>query len=81
MIAADSSAARSIIKMKGDEDKIRQIGSTLIFTYNGEPGRLFIPLPFLHCVLLLTHKVTRGYHSIRRIRGSQSQARYHTVCL
>lgn len=38
LIAADTSAARSILRMKGDDDKIRKISDTLLFTYSGEAG-------------------------------------------
>lgn len=38
IIAADQNAARSIIKMKGDEDKIKALGSHLLMAYSGEPG-------------------------------------------
>jgi hypothetical protein len=31
-------SARSIVKMKGDEDKQRVIGNNLAFAYSGEPG-------------------------------------------
>ena len=38
LIAADTTAARSIVKMKADEDKMRVIGDNLVFAYSGEPG-------------------------------------------
>lgn len=38
LVAADQNAARSIIKMKGDEDKIKVLGSHLCMAYSGEPG-------------------------------------------
>ena len=38
LIAADTMAARSIVKMKGDEDKMRVIGDNLVFAYSGESG-------------------------------------------
>jgi len=38
IIAADQNASRSIIKMKGDEDKVKILGSHLAMAYSGEPG-------------------------------------------
>ncbi|KAG8806965.1 Proteasome subunit beta type-4, partial [Serendipita sp. 399] len=38
IVAADQNASRSIIKMKGDEDKIKVLGSHLLMAYSGEPG-------------------------------------------
>lgn len=38
LVAADQNAGRSIIKMKGDEDKIKALGSHLLMAYSGEPG-------------------------------------------
>lgn len=38
ILAADQNAARSIIKMKADEDKIKALGSHLLMAYSGEPG-------------------------------------------
>lgn len=40
IVAADQNASRSIIKMKGDEDKIKILGSHLLMAYSGEPGQL-----------------------------------------
>ncbi|KAJ2912046.1 hypothetical protein MD484_g8371, partial [Candolleomyces efflorescens] len=38
IIAADTTAARSIVKMKIDEDKIKALGPHLLMAYSGEPG-------------------------------------------
>ncbi|KDQ49267.1 hypothetical protein JAAARDRAFT_63787 [Jaapia argillacea MUCL 33604] len=38
LVAADTTAARSIVKMKGDEDKIKSLGPHLLMAYSGEPG-------------------------------------------
>ncbi|KAF5323091.1 hypothetical protein D9611_009379 [Ephemerocybe angulata] len=38
LIAADTTAARSIVKMKVDEDKIKALGPHLLMAYSGEPG-------------------------------------------
>ncbi|RXW13403.1 hypothetical protein EST38_g12449 [Candolleomyces aberdarensis] len=38
IIAADTTAARSIVKMKVDEDKIKALGPHLLMAYSGEPG-------------------------------------------
>jgi 20S proteasome alpha/beta subunit len=39
LIAADQTAARSIVKMKHDEDKVKPLGPHLLMTYSGEPGK------------------------------------------
>ncbi|KAJ7062941.1 20S proteasome subunit [Mycena amicta] len=38
ILAADTTAARSIVKMKTDEDKIKTLSPHLLMTYTGEPG-------------------------------------------
>jgi len=38
LVASDQNAARSIIRMKADEDKIKVLGSHLIMAYSGEAG-------------------------------------------
>ncbi|KAK7061195.1 proteasome subunit beta [Favolaschia claudopus] len=38
IIAADTTSARSIIKMKTDEDKIKTLSPHLLMAYSGEPG-------------------------------------------
>jgi len=38
IMAADTTAARSIVKMKIDEDKIKTLSSHLLMAYSGEPG-------------------------------------------
>jgi len=43
ILASDQNAARSIIKMKGDEDKIKALGSHLLMAYSGEPGLSYHP--------------------------------------
>jgi 20S proteasome alpha/beta subunit len=42
IMAADTTAARSIVKMKIDEDKIKTLSSHLLMAYSGEPGK-FMP--------------------------------------
>lgn len=39
IVASDTTAARSIVKMKIDEDKIKELGSHLLMAYSGEPGQ------------------------------------------
>jgi hypothetical protein len=39
LLASDQSAGRSIIKMKSDENKIRQLSPSLCMAYGGEPGK------------------------------------------
>ncbi|KAI0694143.1 N-terminal nucleophile aminohydrolase [Cytidiella melzeri] len=38
LVAADTTAAHSIIKVKSDVDKIKELGSHLLMAYSGEPG-------------------------------------------
>lgn len=38
IIASDCNAARSIVKMKGDEDKIKELTQHLAMAVNGESG-------------------------------------------
>lgn len=38
LIAADTSAAHSIIKVKTDVDKIKELSPHLLMAYSGEPG-------------------------------------------
>ncbi|EJD41521.1 proteasome component Pre1 [Auricularia subglabra TFB-10046 SS5] len=38
LIAADMTSARSIVKMKHDEDKVKPLSPHLLMTYSGEPG-------------------------------------------
>lgn len=38
IVASDTTAARSIVKMKTDEDKIKVVSPHLLMAYSGEPG-------------------------------------------
>lgn len=38
IVAADTTAARSIVKMKDDLDKIKELSTHLLMAYSGEPG-------------------------------------------
>ena len=38
LVAADTTAARSIVKMKVDEDKIKTLSPHLLMAYSGESG-------------------------------------------
>lgn len=38
LMASDTTAARSIVKMKVDEDKIKTLTPHLLMAYSGEPG-------------------------------------------
>lgn len=44
ILAADTTAAHSIIKVKTDVDKIKELSPHLLMAYSGEPGEL-IPSP------------------------------------
>lgn len=50
IVAADMNAARSIVKMKADEDKIKQLSSHLLMACSGEPGTIH---SFMHIELYL----------------------------
>jgi hypothetical protein len=47
IVAADTTAARSIVKMKVDEDKIKTLSPHLLMAYSGEPGTRSYPLDSL----------------------------------
>jgi 20S proteasome subunit beta 4 len=44
IVAADTTSARSIVKMKNDEDKIKALSPHLLMSYSGEPGAYFVHL-------------------------------------
>lgn len=44
IMAADTTAARSIVKMKIDEDKIKALSPHLLMAYSGEPGTSILQL-------------------------------------
>ena len=46
IVAADTTAARSIVKMKLDEDKIKVLSPHLLMAYSGEPGAFSSPLTY-----------------------------------
>ncbi len=47
LIAADTTASRSIVKMKVDEDKIKTLSPHLLMAYSGESGSSTCPIPIL----------------------------------
>lgn len=53
IVAADTTAARSIVKMKTDEDKIKALSPHLLMAYSGEPGTLHVS--YCHHSLLIVH--------------------------
>lgn len=53
ILAADTTAAHSIIKVKLDEDKIKELSPHLCMAYSGEPGMRISPA-FPSFVLMLT---------------------------
>ncbi|KAG8678239.1 Proteasome subunit beta type-4, partial [Ceratobasidium sp. 428] len=38
LVASDMSVARSIVRMKSNEDKTKILGPNLVMAYSGEPG-------------------------------------------
>ena len=45
LVAADTTAVHSIIKVKSDVDKIKELSSHLLMAYSGEPGECPHQLP------------------------------------
>jgi len=45
IMAADTTSARSIVKMKIDEDKIKTLSPHLLMAHSGEPGAFLIEWP------------------------------------
>ena len=52
IIAADTTAARSVVKMKVDEEKIKTLGPHLLMAYSGEPGAYGLPNTLVNCLPL-----------------------------
>jgi len=63
LVASDTSAARSIIKMKSDEDKTKTLSPHLVMTYSGEPGDTVQFAEFVERNLRLQH--IRNIHELR----------------
>ncbi|EMD37159.1 20S proteasome subunit [Gelatoporia subvermispora B] len=63
IIAADTTAARSIIKMKSDEDKIKVLSPHLLMAYSGEPGDTVQFAEFIERNIRLYH--IRNPHPLR----------------
>jgi 20S proteasome subunit beta 4 len=55
IVAADMTSARSIVKMKGDEDKIKQLSSHLLMAFSGEPGDTTQFAEYVERNIRLTH--------------------------
>jgi 20S proteasome alpha/beta subunit len=47
IVAADTTAARSVVKMKVDEDKMKILSPHLVMAYSGEPGMYFFFSPLI----------------------------------
>lgn len=58
IIAADTTAARSVVKMKIDEEKIKTLSPHLLMAYSGEPGTYRLP----NTLSIAVHH----YHHVRR---------------
>lgn len=59
IVAADMTTARSIVKMKVDEDKIKQLSSHLLMAFSGEPGKLCVYKPFCYLYIKVAfHQAT-----------------------
>lgn len=54
LVAADTTAARSIVKMKTDEDKIKTLSPHLLMAYSGEPGAHYLSGSYFF--LLITYQ-------------------------
>ncbi|EJD00770.1 20S proteasome subunit [Fomitiporia mediterranea MF3/22] len=63
LVAADMKVARSIVKMKSDEDKTKTLGPHLVMTYSGEPGDTVHFAEYIERNLRL-HQI-RHHHELR----------------
>ncbi|KAG8956933.1 Proteasome subunit beta type-4 [Tulasnella sp. 419] len=63
LVAADTNAARSIVKMKSDEDKIKTVSPHLLMAYSGEPGDTVQFAEYVERNLRLQH--IRNIHELR----------------
>jgi len=63
IIAADTNAARSIVRMKSDEDKIKELSPALLMSYSGEPGDTIQFAEYVERNLRLHH--IRYHHPLR----------------
>jgi len=63
IIAADTNAARSIVRMKTDEDKIKELSPQLLMSYSGEPGDTIQFAEYIERNLRLHH--IRYHHPLR----------------
>ncbi|KAI0316242.1 20S proteasome subunit [Amylostereum chailletii] len=63
LIAADTTAARSIVKMKVDEDKIKTLSPHLLMAYSGEPGDTVQFAEYIERNIRLYH--IRNFHALR----------------
>jgi len=63
LIASDTNAARSIVKMKSDEDKTKILSPHLVMAYSGEPGDTVQFAEYVERNLRLQH--IRNIHELR----------------
>ncbi|KAF9517756.1 hypothetical protein BS47DRAFT_1313805 [Hydnum rufescens UP504] len=63
LVAADTTAARSIVKMKSDEDKTKVLSPHLVMTYSGEPGDTVQFAEYIERNIRLQHM--RNNHELR----------------
>ncbi|KAJ4474304.1 20S proteasome subunit [Lentinula aciculospora] len=63
IVASDTTAARSIVKMKTDEDKIKVVSPHLLMSYSGEPGDTLQFAEYVERNLRLFH--IRNNYSLR----------------
>ncbi|KAJ3739006.1 20S proteasome subunit [Lentinula boryana] len=63
IVASDTTAARSIVKMKTDEDKIKVVSPHLLMSYSGEPGDTIQFAEYVERNLRLFH--IRNNYSLR----------------
>jgi len=63
LVAADMNAARSIVKMKADEDKTKVLSPHLLMAYSGEPGDTVQFAEYVERNIRLQHM--RNVHELR----------------
>ncbi|GAW10575.1 20S proteasome subunit [Lentinula edodes] len=83
IVASDTTAARSIVKMKTDDDKIKVVSPHLLMSYSGEPGDTIQfaeyverNLPLLHYLGTMT-EVPFGAHGYGSYFALSLLDRYH----
>ncbi|KAF8192699.1 20S proteasome subunit [Mycena galopus ATCC 62051] len=73
IIASDTTSARSIIKMKTDEDKIKTLSPHLLMAYSGEPGNTVQFTEYIRRALATSLRMRKVY-SVNLLVGGYDTA-------